>query len=231
MTDKNKICFVTNVNDEFLYKEALLYLQNLHLPEGMSAEVVGVREAESMTMGYQQAMLSSDAKYKIYLHQDIFVVNPHILTQLLSIFRSDASIGMVGLAGSGSLSKENPVWWDCQPLYGSVYSKLFDEAIQKDVFGMVPGGEGAVADVAAADGIFLATQYDLPWRTDLFRGWHFYDIAQCREFIEAGYRVVVPHQEEPWVVHACGHRPVDGEYAVNKAIFMENYRWQEPGEI
>ena len=37
--------------------------------------------------------------------------------------------------------------------------------------------------VAAADGLLLATQYDIDWREDLFENWHFYDISQCMEFL------------------------------------------------
>jgi len=41
------------------------------------------------------------------------------------------------------------------------------------------------------DGIFFATQYDLPWRHDLFSDNFFGLQAQCMEFKRAGYKIFV----------------------------------------
>ena len=56
----------------------------------------------------------------------------------------------------------------------------------------------------AIDGFLMVTQYDLPWREDLFDKWDFYDCSQSMEFIRQGYRVVVPNMKAPWCVHDCG---------------------------
>ena len=48
-------------------------------------------------------------------------------------------------------------------------------------------------EVEAVDGLFIATQYDVKWREDIFDGWDFYDISQSEEFHRAGYKVVVPY--------------------------------------
>ena len=41
----------------------------------------------------------SDAKYKVYLHQDVLIVNPNIILDLLDIFK-ESSVGMVGVTRS-----------------------------------------------------------------------------------------------------------------------------------
>lgn len=66
-------------------------------------------------------------------------------------------------------------------------------------------------EVEAVDGLLMATQYDIPWREDLFHKWDFYDISQSFEFLRAGYKVVVPGQDPVWYLHDCG------------AINLENY--------
>ena len=71
----------------------------------------------------------------------------------------------------------------------------------------------------------MATQYDLPWRSDLFMDWHFYDISQSREFVEHGYEVVVAGQEIPWLVHDCGVVRMDNSYFANMEIFKKHYQW------
>jgi hypothetical protein len=68
----------------------------------------------------------------------------------------------------------------------------------------------------------IVTQYDVPWRDDLFKSWHFYDISECIEFIKAGYEVGVPKQEEPWVMHDCGIVNVN-TYENERKIFLHHY--------
>ena len=58
----------------------LEYLQRLHVPEGMKVKSMVVYDAEPMTAAYQEAMLTSEAKYKIYMHQDVFVVQHNFWT-------------------------------------------------------------------------------------------------------------------------------------------------------
>ena len=49
----------------------------------------------------------------------------------------------------------------------------------------------SIGAVEVADGIFFATQYDLPWREDLFADDSFGGRAQCVEFKRAGFKVVI----------------------------------------
>ena len=108
--DAKKICFITCVNQEELYAESLLYLKHLQLPEGMQAEYIAVRGAVSMAAGYNEGMQQSDAKYKVYLHQDTLVVNKVFVADLLKIF-ADASIGALGVIGCRCLPRSG-VWCD-----------------------------------------------------------------------------------------------------------------------
>ena len=102
MLDDKKIAFITCVNSDWWYSECKLYLEHLIIPDGMTAEFFDVRDAESMTAGYNRAMKNSDAKYKIYLHQDTFIVNKNLVADLLKIF-AEKSIGVVGVIGCVNL--------------------------------------------------------------------------------------------------------------------------------
>ena len=102
--DANKICFITCVNDEAQFENfCMAGLRRLVVPDGMSVEVLTVDDAPSMTAGYEKARISSDAKYKVYLHQDVEIVNPNFIEDLLSVFFRDKSIGMVGMIGVSRL--------------------------------------------------------------------------------------------------------------------------------
>ena len=106
MLDDKKVAFITCVNSDWWYDECRLYLEHLKIPEGMTAEIIPVREAESMTAGYNRAMKNSSAKYKIYLHQDTFIVNKNLVADLLKIFL-DSSIGVVGVIGCMNLPADS----------------------------------------------------------------------------------------------------------------------------
>lgn len=218
--DENKICFIACVNDERLYEESVLYLEQLMVPSGMEVELIAVRGAESMTAGYQEAMEASNARYKIYMHQDVFIVDRNILLTLIDIFRQNKHIGMAGAVGAGDLPKERPVWWESAARYGKLYQRKSMEEIQMDVFGEFAGD---FVSAQAVDGVFMATQYDIPWRRDLFKGWHFYDISQSQEFIRHGYGVAIISQQEPWFIHLAGRKNVDAAYMAEMEIFKKYY--------
>jgi hypothetical protein len=219
MNDK-KICFIVCVNDDTYFCEMQLYLQQLVVPDGMTVEICPVYGASSMTSGYNQAMQQSDARYKIYLHQDLFVLKRDILPGLLAIFQRDPTVGLIGLAGCIALPASG-VWWLGDKSYGIIRSKVVAEETHDACFGMM---QEPYAEVEAVDGIFMATQYDIPWRADLFTGWHFYDISQSQEFRRAGFKVVVPCQETPWVMHVCGNAALGEEYRYWDAVFLAEYK-------
>ena len=191
-----KFCFIISVKREDYLKECIFYLEQLKVPEGYSMQIQPIRRAASMAGAYNMAMQASDAKYKIYLHQDCFVINPNFLFDLLMIFENDKKIGMVGVVGSPQTPPDLLPWhgirignmyaWDVENTDFNGYSfKLTD----------------GIKDVECIDGMLIATSVDLPWREDLFDGWDLYDISQSFEFRKAGYRVVVPEQTKPWVAH------------------------------
>ena len=191
MKNEQEICFITCVNDEAWYEESLLYLRHLALPFGMTAAYLPVRGASSMAAGYNRAMAESNAKYKVYLHQDTFVVNQYLVRDLLRLF-ADPAIGMVGVIGCRALPASG-IWWDGRRTYGRVLHACEAESV---VDSELREPHGVCVPVEAADGLFLATQYDILWREDILTGFHFYDTSQCLEFKRRGYRVVVPNQTE-----------------------------------
>ena len=216
---ENKIAFITCVNNEYWYSECLLYLKHLNLPAGMSAEFIDVRGAKSMTAGYNEGMKRTCAKYKIYLHQDTLVVNKNLAADLLKIF-SDESIGAVGVIGCVNLPKTG-VWWDGLRTFGRVLHACEPESVV-DSHCAEPIGDYQV--VESVDGLFIATQYDLNWREDLFDGWHLYDTSLCKEMQRAGYKVVVPNQSQDfWCMHCPKEKPLSDDYHKYQKIFLREY--------
>jgi len=221
----NVFCFIACVNDEELYKESLFYINQLDIPQGFFIECRAVRNAQSITEGYNAAMRESDAKYKIYMHQDVFILNKRFLFDLLDIFLSDETIGIVGVVGSGDIP-EDGVWWETADMLGYVYDAL----AARTTLVNEKNPENKYGYAKLVDGLLLATQYDLPWREDIFSGWHFYDVSQCCEFLRKKYKVFVASQcnsegvVEPWCLHYVGTPLNMIYYEKYRSTFRNEYR-------
>lgn len=217
MNDK-KIAFISCINDHELYDEAQYYISQLVIPTGYTVETIAIENAPSMTAGYNQGMKASDAKYKVYLHQDTFIINKNFIEDILRLFDQDQSIGMIGVAGCRNIPS-NGVWWEDPYKVGKVYDShtgSIDLLNFSEVF-------GDYEPVQGIDGLIMITQYDIPWREDLFKGWHFYDLSQCREFALQGYKVVVPNQEDPWIIHDCDIVNVQNSFDKYRQVFLDTY--------
>ena len=220
--NKHKICIITAVNDEAQYNEMLAYLRELEVPAGMELESLVVWEAGSMTEAYQQGMESSDAKYKVYLHQDCWLVDTNCLETMVQEFRSHPEYGIAGVVGSHDIPSSG-IWWE-----GHVIGQVVDN----HYFGLwreyIYERSGEAIPVKALDGVCLMTQYDIPWRQDIFSKWHFYDISQCMEFQRKGYLAVVMPQQKTWVVHNCGATDMDmvneTGYEEERLKFVQEYQ-------
>ena len=190
-----KICFIMCVNDQLYLNECISYIEHLSLPEGFEREIIPVEGAVSMTSGYNQAMRQSDAKYKVYLHQDVFLVNQNFIYDILKLFENPR-IGLIGMVGGLDVDK-TPVMWEGRRV-GFLYSNSIVTA-DSGKLGDIYGEE--CMEVQAVDGLLMATQYDIPWREDILKNWDFYDVSQSMEYRRQSYQVVVPHMQQPWCVH------------------------------
>lgn len=211
MIDEKKFCFIICSNKRFFLEECLFYISLLKVPVGYSVEAISIDDAKSMAAGYNEGMVASDAKYKIYMHQDVFILYKGFLQSILDIFESDSSIGMIGVVGV----KQMPV--DCVMCHGIREGGLYGIS---DI--LIPYSEytyqlnDGLHEVQAVDGLLMVTSQNVTWREDVFNGWFFYDVSQSYEFIRKGYKVVVPEQKSPW----CRHDS-------NITDFVQYYKYRE----
>jgi glycosyltransferase involved in cell wall biosynthesis len=217
--NNKKICFITCVNDKILYDECLKYINSLYIPAGFQIETLNVENAISMTSGYNAAMKDTDAKYKVYLHQDTYIINKNFIFDILNIFKKSKNIGMIGVSGAKFIPTSG-MWWESSHKFGQVYEN-HTGLMKLLAFNTV---NDDYTDVRVVDGLMMATQYDVPWREDVFDGWDFYDISQCVEFSMKGYRIVVPAQKKPWCIHDCGFVNTGNvTYELYRNKFLDEY--------
>ena len=216
--NEKEFCFIICSNNDFYLGECLHYIRSLIVPDGYSVDVLTVSGAKSMTAGYNEAMECSKAKYKVYLHQDTFIINPHFIRDCLEVFLSDERIGMLGNIGAKKLPDSGIMWETDRN--GMVYEQHIYETVLAGKRKADNGNE--VIDVEVVDGFLMVTQYDIRWREDLFDQWDFYDCSQSMEFTRKGYRVVVPIMTVPWCVHDCGFVNLE-RYDDERKKFVEEY--------
>lgn len=214
--NSKQFSFIVAVTNEQYYEECVYYIQRLIVPSGYTIDILAVYDAESMCSAYNQAMNSSEAKYKIYLHQDVFIRNEKFLIDILSIFKKDESIGMIGMLGGTQMPKTGMTF--CAWNEGVVH------AVNPDMAYLMYGSDSMEKNrqVEAADGLLLATQYDLQWREDIFNDFDFYDVSQAFEMRKAGYKVVIPYQEIPWTIHDSSFVKLK-KYNKNRQICLKEY--------
>lgn len=211
-----KICFIMCTNDDLYANEAMYFINSLNVPEGYYVSMLTIKDAKSMSAGYNEGMNATDAKYKVYLHQDVMIIDRDFISHILKIFQ-DESVGMIGMVGSPKLP-DNKVMW-CGHRVGQIYSNnVYSTNLVN--YGAV---EGDYAQVEAVDGMLMVTQYDISWREDIFDKWDFYDVSQSQEFIRAGYKVVVPSMEKPWCMHDDGFMSLDNYYEERRKLLREYF--------
>lgn len=219
-----KISFIICANQPDYLAECKRYIQELIIPNKYSTEIISITAASSMTAGYNQGMRQTDAKYKVYLHQDVFILNRNFILDTLKIFQSSEKIGMIGLVGSKRLP-DNACMWTSPMRTGALRSCVLNTV--DDFFDLPINSTKGFAPVQAVDGLLIMTQYDIPWREDLDLGWDFYDVSQSLEFAKQGYRIVVPYQTTPWVLHDNGFLHLEGYHTARKKFLMEYFPERE----
>lgn len=213
MTDEKGIAIILWINDKEAGMKQEEYLSALHIPEGYNVELVEVTDAQFRTEAYETGRRQTNAKYKVYLDAKTIMINEDILEDMLGVFKDDASIGMLGLIGTEKIPTQGVCAWANKRI-GKAIDK-HGKKFEKGIF------ETDYREVMAVDGFCMMTQYDLPWRIDLFKTEAFWDTAQCIEYRKAGYKVVVAKQDDYWCIADWAEQKRYDKSS--QEIFLETY--------
>lgn len=192
--DEKKIAVIVYVQDEADYKICAESLRELSCPEGFGLEIIPVVKAASRGKAYQAGMEKSDAKYKVYIDSSAWIVHENLLPDMVDLFSRHPEIGILGLSGTEIIPPNAPFWVSPKRL-----GKWADRNGAVQEFGAF---DEPFREVQALDFYFLMTQYDLPWRTDLFNDDLYLCAAQSVEFKRQGYKACVVNQESIWLAYA-----------------------------
>ncbi|WP_039969615.1 glycosyltransferase [Selenomonas artemidis] len=206
MNEKGIAILVWKRNEEH-YANCIEGLRNLQYPAGCEVQVYTLTEQDVFTKQCNSVLAETDAKYKIYLSDEMRIAAPTFVQDMLNIF-ADTSIGMIGFFGSAEMPLSANIM-DAPHKYGSVLMPV-SGALEEMRFG--EGTAEAVADVRAILPSLFVTQYDVPWDAN-YTGQYYAVQAQCRNFTRRGYRVVVPIVETPF----CGYQSEEISFEIGGA--------------
>ena len=218
MKKEKKVAFFVRKSDEALYRTCLESLQALHLPAGYEAELFTLAVGKPYAVQANKALALSDAKYKIYINDDMCLVQPRFFGELLAIFKN-AAVGMVGAGGSQSL-----------PVDGNVLSSVYKRGVvyvpAEDGFSELRFGDatGKAADVRCILPSFFATQWDIFW-DESYEKQYYAVLAHCCAFEEEGRRIVVPLPKNIWCAYQVKDISFDGSEADRKKFFTRYHSY------
>ncbi len=196
LLDGNKIAAIVYVQDEADYEICAESLRELSCPTGFELEIIPVAKAASRGKAYQAGMEKSDAKYKVYIDSSAWIMYENLLPDMVELFSCHPEIGILGLSGTEIIPPNAPFWVSPKRL-----GKWADKNGAVQEFGAF---DEPFREVQALDFYFLMTQYDFPWRTDLFYDDLYLCAAQAIEFKRQGYKACVVRQDQDttWLAYA-----------------------------
>ena len=145
-------------------------------------DIIRVSHPTSIYSAYNDA--SSKAKYrtKVFMHQDVNLMDTSWLNKVVAAFTMDEKIGMVGFVGTRKLADKG-FWWESggQYITGQLYSG-------QESANWIFDNQSFMTEVECLDGFFLAINRDFTWDESL-TGFHFYDMDASRSMRADGYKL------------------------------------------
>lgn len=151
-------------------------------------DIVKVEGSESLGQNYNAGMRQAVYQTKVFIHQDVDLMEIDWLFKLVKIFADYPDVGLVGMVGT-TVMPQRGFWWESgqEHIRGELYSgkEKADWRFMPMIF---------PTDVQCVDGFFMATNRDIPW-DDSLRGFHCYDMDYCRTISSRALRIMaMPHK-------------------------------------
>lgn len=192
--NSKKIDFIICYDNEECVQKCISCIEMMKKPEGFEIGIIGATDVDDISYAYNTLMLQSDAKYKVYLQENVYIINENFIIDCLKEFE-DPNIGMIGVLGEITQNGSQSGVWNVGRLL------ISNETRQTIVFEK-NDEEGSLVD--AINGLLMVTQYDLPWNTNDPLRAEYKDIQHSIGMIESGYDIKVPYQKEAWCLYEIG---------------------------
>lgn len=191
--EQDLICFIILSNDEAAYNNCIHCLDQLIVPMGMRVQYMRGNgyDGNDTSLACQTAMEGSNAKYKIYITDRVSITNPRFLPTVIDAFRSDETLGILGVMGY-SVPPFSDDFWTSAPIGAVTFCKNGKEKNAHYIY-----DEKNITPAKVLIPPILATQHDVPWR-QMFQGARYAAMSLSLEHQRKGYKAAVLPQEAIW---------------------------------
>ena len=149
-------------------------------------ELIPIYGASSFFDAWQKGLKTAKGEYICFTHQD---------TQFLEIPKLDSyfknNVGMVGIAGTTILHRDQPWWFSRERAEGNILSGTI---YHKGTAGNELSVFGPQGEVVCLDGVCMITTKkileDVGIPTKDYATWDFYDHVLCGEYRKKGYKLL-----------------------------------------
>lgn len=174
-------------------------------------EFIIVMNPDSIFKGYNTGLSIAKNSIKVFMHQDVNLLNPHWALKLIRAF-SNPEYGLIGFVGTKKLPHQG-FWWESGKEY--IVGELYSGAEKADwVFNRV----NMLTEVECVDGFFMATNRNIKF-DEVLKGFHFYDMDYSRTLRKEGLKVGVLNHKV-WHIGAIRNQ--------DTSIYLEAYntKWR-----
>ena len=207
-----------------------MHERNIRGTIGTSCEYLRIdnRGATSgICAAYNRGASDAQGEIVVFVHDDVFFMEPGWGAVLNRKFAEDPSLGMVGVAGTQFLAANKMSW----TIAGRPYLRgrvVHDLAATDEFFMSAFSTEPGDCEVVAVDGLFFAVRRSLFDRIrfdeETFDGFHFYDLDICMQ-ARKSHRIIVT-----WdiLVKHCSAGNPDEVWRGYGRKFLAKYREELP---
>lgn len=209
----NHIAVIIHSKDKAATELCLSAVQEENLPDNYDIEAVVLHGNSSRGRVYSEGQRSTRVDYRIFLDENAILTDNNIIAKIIRAFNDDEKIGIVSTSGAKVLLSDGVARSSPKRL-GSVYNAI--DGIAENW--LQP--EGDWEECLVADGYFIASRIDIPWRADLFDDEDFLAASACIEAKRLGYKTCIIRQEIPAVAYQGYPRQVS---SANRQRFLDEY--------
>lgn len=118
-----KIAFIITYTNEYICKDRINYINNLYVPDGYVVDIIKIKKEKGINIieKYNDIIQKNNAKFKVYLDENITIVNNNFINSILGIFENNKKIGIIGVKGSKKLPSSTCFEDSCEK-YGKVFT-------------------------------------------------------------------------------------------------------------
>lgn len=183
----NSIFFIIIGDDEWTISENVKYLNQLILPNEMNAEYCIVEKNED---AFRIGQSESDAKYKVYLDQNSYIIDKSFILRIVKTFEKDENVKLVGVKGYRSNAISNKI----ESIGNNLVMRYGEGGGIKEVN---EGSEYGVIEVQAIDGHMFVTSQDMEWGDTSLKNQIIERSVLLRHL---GYKTIVIREDTPQIL-------------------------------